>query len=465
MVLQGLRDNYTSTQEISQLISIFFTTFFVPLFFTLLLIKQNYLPLICLLAFFQSFSFLNIEAPFFFSLNPFIAISLLLICRTLQYRAITIFPKDNTTSYLFCFSIYSTLITFVVPVLGLDFLVLPSRDGIDTRLLQPLQLTYSNLSHISYLWIFYFLHLLLKTSSVSSTSHLFLKSRLVHKSLVTVFILNLLLACWQYLGNLGIHYPLQLFIQNQPISSVLVQANFPIYRISGIFTEPSLLASFLVFSIIYLKFSPYSSPLLTSILFPSSFFFLLLSQSFTGLAAVLPVLFIVLFSASRRIYLSPLFNVLRIASLPLLFFLFFYFFSSVQNTISSPVTSKLVTESFQNRSYSDFIALSLFKDSIFLGIGLSSTDCSSFLISLFTSTGVIGAYFFLRYFYSLRPNSDLYSTLSLPSAILVEYRALWFATSLYLLVICLSVSDICYFPLWGAFLILYTSIPLPKGKV
>ena len=223
--------------------------------------KPDLRPSLFFFSFYQAGSFLNITSPLFFSLNLTFSFILLYLIFTLFFgklplaKLLLISSFYRPYSYLIQFISYSLVITFFAPLIFSHLKVILPRDGVDLRNLTALSPSFSNLSHSLYLLLFAFLFsssLFIWRQRSFTNKFPSIYALNIVKYVNYAWIFNVVLSFCQLFANLQfLTYNLSWFMHNQPSELIDSQANYSLFRISGSFSEPSLLSSAMIFFIIF----------------------------------------------------------------------------------------------------------------------------------------------------------------------------------------------------------------------
>lgn len=282
------------------------------------------------------------------------------------------------------FAFYAAAITAAGPWLFAGESVLPPRAGLESVAFPaPLTYTVSNAAQL--------LYLLLAVAVVLHLGHL---HGLPRNLLTAGLALGTVLSSARWVADVaGLPWPTAVFDNSLTVS--YIDSTFDgAYRLRGVFSEPSELATFTLMALAYFVSAAYRSAgrarLLNGVLAGLAVFNL--AQSYSGTAvvalAVLAVLAVgpAVFRATTRLRITAVSYVGFVAVLGALY----WFGGDLLRLFSDLIDDKLGSTSYSTRSASDVFSLRLLGDTYGFGVGLGSNRSSSFATTLASCAGVVG---------------------------------------------------------------------------
>ncbi|HKQ43984.1 MAG TPA: hypothetical protein VJS47_01190 [Rhizomicrobium sp.] len=351
-----------------------------------------------------------------FGLQPGYYLSLLLIGRT-ALQVIT----ERLTLNGFVISQMRPLFWFIATTFAVLFIALcffqgsietlPGTAGYKSGLTRPFQLARENFTQLTYL--------ILNACLVYSMAHAGARQKPLQ--LVTAWdraiMCGLLFAAavcvWQFVALYGgFYFPTDFFYSNAGYSRADSQSMVGLFRINGPFEEPSVLgynfSGFLLYAWARNRLHP-TGPSLAMI--AACIFCLVMSTATSAYMGLFLFAAVALFDAAKR---EKVFQRAKrkISSLYLVVIAFIFVgllggavvvadnWQAIEFILKTTLFNKSGSNSFQQRSYADYLALQVFAQTYGIGIGLGSHKGNSLLLTLISNTGVVGILLFGTFVYA-----------------------------------------------------------------
>lgn len=391
---------------------------------------------------FPSLSILTVDVGVPYSIRLFHVIGvvlglLILMDHELRKRAI-VFLKDNPAFVLLL--VLSILVALLAGLCFKNMPIMSQRIGVDWQITQktPLILGLSQCAHIAYLALG-LLYILSASIVLESDSRVPLGR--LYKCLGLIIIV---FSTWQFLGTaFNVYYPNSILYSNERLGHIQSNSNGMIF---GTFSEPSLLAGYLVgyIGILYsLCFFKLAKPLETALLATTTILTLFMTQSmtaFAGLLIIALISFLLLFIQKSDVRFRKLivFLLAVMAALSVGCAVYFYYFPE---SVPALIRLKLAGGSTSVRAYADLYALSVLAQSHYFGVGLGVNATNSLLVYILSSLGVVGlglfVYLFVKPFLVvMRREGKMCAIFAvLPAVLMVSIMAV-------------SIPNLDYPPLW-----------------
>ena len=448
----------------------------IPLFIFVFLFRHRYLvPLLIFFLSLQCTSIVNIT-----SINYGLQ-AYRLLCMLISIRLVLDILKSEINGFadrlgkianpLLVFMSYSIIISIVGPLLFKGILVCPPQLGIDYCAIHgplPLKMSMYNMGFPFFILFYVLVFIYL---SLARLDYSILQMGI--KAFLVSMVLVMLLAIYQFISYItGLPDILAFFnvsaARHYNLSYFSV-GGIVLPRITSTFFEPSMLSPFAcgVFSFYLVRYIEGGSVFHLLIALISMVIIFISTSTTAYVATVVGLLVLLALCNIPKVYLRELFFSREYMgrSLFLVFFMFgigailVWKVGFIREIISIFVLEKRNTGSFSSRLFTDMFALSIFKNSLFLGVGLGSTRSSSLLPHSLSTIGFMGTaslFLFLyrlsKYSYAMLKDSKYFPFFFLvPSLIiaqLVGYSDITnptFWQFLYILIIVLRMrnEDLC----------------------
>lgn len=411
---------------------------FLPLLLATLGRPGRILTLAVVAAIFDGASVINLTfggSPF--GIQPAFAVDLLFIgVILLRYLSGQSFGNEGRVLYIFwpivLFSLLAVASAFVLPKLFAgQVYVWPQRveKGLE-NVSVPLYLSSGNVTQVVYL-------LVDVTLGILTAAYVAVRPDFFHRILRAYMLSGLLvvfLALWQWLSrSTGLVYPHDFLISNPNWPDNTNQTFASVYRISGPFSEPSILCFYLA-GVIYASFwaiMRHGADRLSVVVCVTSTLVALLSTSTTGFAVIgigCPLVLMLTIRTPRAWLRLGLAAAIAIPVLIALAFVVWHYFPKlveIGQQVLSDTLDKSNSVSYEVRSRQDRDSFALIFETLGLGAGWGSVRPSSWLATMVGDTGAWGPvlilWFVLRFYRLLAKteavgNGDSFGTARLLTA-------------------------------------------------
>jgi hypothetical protein len=352
-----------------------------------------------------------------FGLQPGYYMAILLVGRTaleiITHRFILNAFVLSRMSALWWF----TVAVFAVLFIALCFFqgsvdTLPGTYGFKSGLAHPFRPARENFTQIAYL--------LLNVTLVYALAHngaRQLSTRLVSAwdtAIVWGLCFSVAVCVWQLASSYSsLPFPVDFFYSNAGYSRADSQTLVGLFRINGPFEEPSTLGYTFTGYLLYAwgRYRSHPTPL-TIGLIAASIFCLLVSTSTTALVGLFLFLCVVVFDIVTGKVALLRRNVAFSAGHAAVFGLIFIgivvsglvlatTWPAIQIVSQDVLFNKTGSQSFQQRSFADYLAFQIFIQTYGIGVGLGSHKANSLVLTLLSNTGAIGLILFGAFVWTL----------------------------------------------------------------
>jgi len=317
-------------------------------------------------------------------ITPLFFTELILIIRCLFIHQETKFKLTKQVKYLFFFTVFTVVITFIYPFLFRGIHVYSQKlGGIDPNFFaggSPLVFSSSNFAQILFLVINFITFFLVVNNSFRISKHF------LWRSILFIIAIVLFFGFWEYFSkSTGLNiYPFSVFNSNEGYPQLYGWESNGRYRLSATFVEPSMAGAFLApsFWALY-AVNTFKTKVLSFVVLLA----LALNMSGTGLGTfICGFLIYIYFKGGTKVFRIGLFAGLLVVLLLMFGFLDF---------IISMVGGKFEDDaSGFVRLGADLFTLLLLLDTYGLGVGLGSHRTSGFLINILGGVGILGTILF-----------------------------------------------------------------------
>ena len=401
-----------------------FGIFFLPIvLFWIFSWSKHLIPLLVFSSIFQAASIYNFNS---FAISPYYFVSIIILFRFLVMLIVfdeKLYISNIKLKYviisLIAFLGWAVLSSLVLPFIFEGISIFSPKEGIDEQYYYQSKLFWS-MSNIAQ-----DVYLLLNIINVFSFIQ-YVSNEENKKIVLKAFLFSAYVAIFMVLYHslskfIQIPFPEGFLYSNPFYSQGFEQRVGGLFRANGTFSEPSLASTYLVG--ITCSFFTFKINNCTSfqqfLMFLMSFLALLVTTATTG--------YVTFFIIMSILFMIKFFNIIyrfkvKIATLIKIVLLLFFtglIFLIVINldllsSIESLTTSKNESDSFKHRIFSDLFAINIFLETYGFGVGLGSNRPSSYLTSLLSNLGVLGAgimfyviYVILQLTFKLRNNNEI----------------------------------------------------------
>lgn len=376
-----------------------FGLFFIPVtFIWVIFYSKHLIPLLVFASIFQAASIFNFGS---FAIMPYYFISIIIMIKF--FLSLSLLHKiyiDNLdikriVIALSIFLGWGLISAITLPFIFEGILVFSPRGGIDEQYVQQAELLWSisNLAQVVYL----FLNIVNVIAFIQYVRNKENKKLALNSFLITAYIAIFFVLYHSISKFMQIPFPIDFLYSNPFYAQGYEQTVGNLLRANGTFTEPSLAGTYLV-GIAYAFFAYSLNKTISQklFIFSMAFFALLVTTASTGYMTFLIMLCIYMVLQLLNIYK------LRFKINTILIYMSIFIFSlgiisiiiinfNLLPAIESLTTSKGESDSFKHRLFSDIFALNIFIETYGLGVGLGSNRPSSYITSLLSNLGIIGA--------------------------------------------------------------------------
>lgn len=315
-------------------------------------------------------------------------------------------------------------LTFVVLFIALCFFqgsieVLPGSSGFKSGTTHPFRLARENFTQMFYL--------IVNTCLIYTMAHAGARQqsenmpRIWDRAVTCGLLFSVLVCAWQFVSLYkGIYFPNDFFYSNAGYSRADNQSMVGLFRINGPFEEPSTLGYNFTGYLLYAWGRYGQKPTGMAIaMVVACMFCMLISTSTTAFLGLFLFCCLAMFDlATGRARLVPrkteMTTGYMIAVAVIIAALFAFVVAIAANwaaitvILKNTLFHKTESTSFQQRSFADFLALTIFAQTYGIGVGLGSHKANSLVLTLLSNTGIVGLILIGAFAWALlRPRPDM----------------------------------------------------------